>query len=203
MTSQDYRNSLNTLLNNDNSLPNQITVARGRLIVALNREYAAATDPAIKNDLQNEIKNEMIIHHQQLNDRLMSTKQNNQNLGLQVANEIGLKARKIANSIHQLQMSETPGEYLANSAKIVGNTLSTAFSVVKAPIVISLNLVGMAAPIVGTIAVQPLQIPAYLFSKIINPDGQYNGQVITNMGRELGNIVSNGINLSADAIRRV
>jgi hypothetical protein len=54
-----------------------------------------------------------------------------------------------------------------------------------------------------TIAVQPLQVPAYLFTKLINPYAKYNGQVITNMGRQVGNLVSDGLNMSNEAIRRI
>ena len=203
MWSDTYRQNLDSLLQDHNATPAQITAARGRLIVALNRDFNEANDIQTTSRLRNEIRNEMSIHQNQLNARLQNTKQNSRFLGTQVIGEVGLKRRKIANSVRQFRMSERPGEYVANGARVVGNTLSTAFSVAKAPIIATMRLASIAVPVLTSIAVQPLQVPAYLFTKLINPDAKYNGRIITDMGREVGNLVSNGLNLGTEVIRRI
>ncbi len=202
MMSDQDRQVLYNLLQSENATPAQITAARGRLIVSLNRDLRDTNDVQTINRLRNEIRNEMALHQNQLNSRLQETKTNH-NFGTQMINEIHLKNRKVANNIRQFNMSEIPSEYIVNGTRIVGNTMSTAFSIAKTPIVATLRLASLAAPVLTSIAVQPLQIPAYLFSKLVNPNSKYNGQIITNMGKELGYLISDGLELSSEIVRRI
>ena len=130
-------------------------------------------------------------------------KHNNQSFGAQVTSEVRFKAQRLMDSIREFRMSDNSVERVANGAKIVGDTVSTAFSVAKVPVVAALSLTGRLTPILGSIVVQPLQIPGFLFSKLINPDGRYNTQTVTGIGRGIGNIIAGGLDLTADAIRRI
>lgn len=203
MISDTYRNELNQLLSDPNARPAQITAARGRYIMALNRDIRNTTDQQTLNQLRNESRSQMTAHQMQLNNRINQERRSNGFIGTQIANEIVLKNRRIANSARQFASSSSASEYVANCARVVGNTVSAAFSVAKAPLMATIRLASLAAPVLTTIAVQPLQIPGYLFTKLINPNAKYNGQVITNMGREVGNLVANGLNMSNDLIRRI
>ena len=189
MISDTYRNELNQLLSNPDARPAQITAARGRYIIALNRDIRNTNDLQTVNYLRNESRMQMTAHHQQLNNRLNHERHSNGLIVTQIANEIVLKNRRIANSARQFAYSNSASEYVANGARVVGNTVSAAISVAKIPLMATVRIASLAAPVLPTIAVQPLQIPAYVFTKVINPDAKYNGQVITNMGREIGNLV--------------
>ncbi len=202
MESDTYRNDLVLLMNNHAPLE-QIIAARGRLIVALNRDLNGTTDQVIKNNLRIQIKNEIFLHKSTLDDRISRGKRDNQSFNAQIASEVRFKAQRLMDSIREFGISDNSGQRVANGAKIVGDTISTVFSVAKVPVVAALSLTGRLTPIVGTIVVQPLQIPGFLFSKLINPDGRYNTHVITGVGRGIGNVLASGLNLTADAIRRI
>lgn len=122
---------------------------------------------------------------------------------MQIADEINLKDRRLVNSARQFAQSENVSEYMVNGARVIGNTISTAFSVAKTPLMATVRLASLATPVLTTIAVQPLHIPTYLFTKLINPDARYNGQIVTRMGREIGNVISSGLNVSNEVIRRI
>jgi hypothetical protein len=203
MISDTYRNELNALLSNPDARPAQITAARGRYIVALNRDIRNTNDPQTINKLKNEARIQMENHQMQLNNRINQAKHSNGFASTQIVSEVALKNRKIANSARQFASSSSASEYAINGARVVGNTVSAAFSVAKAPLMATIRLASLAAPVLTTIAVQPLQIPAYLFTKLINPDAKYNGMIITNMGRQVGILVSNGLNMSNEVIRRI
>lgn len=203
MESDIYRRGLDSLLNVKNTPIEQIIAARGRLIVALNRDLRRASDQTIKDNLQMQIRNEIFLHKSALDYRISIGKHNNQSFGAQVTSEVRFKAQRLMDSIREFRMSDNSAERVANGAKIVGDTVSTAFSVAKVPVVATLSLTGRLTPILGSIVVQPLQIPGFLFSKLINPDGRYNTQTVTGIGRGIGNIIAGGLNLTADAIRRI
>ena len=142
---------------------------------------------------------QMSAYQIQLNNRINQVRNSNGYLGAQIMNEASLKSRRVANSIRQFAHSESGSEYLTNGVRVFGNTASAIFSVAKTPIMVTLRLAGLAVPVLTTIIV----ISWYLFSKLINPDSKYNGQLITNMGKEVGNFVTNGLNASNDFIRRM
>jgi hypothetical protein len=203
MISDTYRNELNALLSNSDARPSQITAARGRYIMALNKDIKNTNDPQTINNLKIEAKKQMRAHQMQLDSRINQARHSNGFVSTQIASEIVLKNRKIVNSARQFASSSSASEYATNGARVVGNTVSAAFSVAKAPLMATIRLASLAVPVLTTIAVQPLQVPAYLFTKLINPYAKYNGQVITNMGRQVGNLVSDGLNMSNEAIRRI
>lgn len=203
MISDTYRNNLNMLLSSPTTTQAQVTAARGRYIVALNRDIRNSNYLQDKSRLRNEYRNQMIAHQQQLNTRLRQTRRENNFVGVQIADEVNLKSRRLVNSARQFAQSENVSEYMVNGARVAGNTISTAFSVAKAPLMATVRLASLAAPVLTTIAVQPLHIPAYLFTKLINPDARYNGQIVTRMGREIGNVISGGLNVSNEVIRRI
>lgn len=198
-----YRQELNNLLASGEARPEQITAARGRLIAALNRDISNSNDENIIDILRHEAAHEMALYQNQLNNRLHITKRTDDGVVSQIANEVSIKSRKVSNSTRQFFNSNSVGEYVTNGTRVVGNALSTAYSVAKAPLLATLRLSSLAVPLLTTILVQPLQIPAYLFSKIINPDSKYNGQIVTSCGRGIGNLIASGLNLSADIVRRI
>lgn len=53
------------------------------------------------------------------------------------------------------------------------------------------------------LAVQPLHIPVYLFSKIINPEGSYQGKMINNMGKILGDELSLLLRQTEKGVRKI
>ena len=195
-----YRELQSVLLSGD---PVAITHTRGRYIRALTNDIKITDNEQLKNNLIEELSMQRHLHQQQLNTRLATAKSSPNNTLSQVTNEFAIKINKIANNISQVASSRNGFEGVQNSFRLIGNITSTVFTVAKLPIVASLRLTGVVLPVVASIAVQPIQIPAYLFSKIINPDAPYNGHNITEFGHEFGRIIGNGLNVTADIVRRI
>ena len=48
-----------------------------------------------------------------------------------------------------------------------------------------------------------MHIPVYLFSKIINPEGSYQGKMINNMGKILGDELSLLLRQTEKGVRKI
>lgn len=176
----------------------KIIATRGRLLRILEELYDIEKDVNTKNSIQDEIKYLREQHVNQLNNEISENKKNGNGI-IQIPKELGLKFKKLANSINNLKNSKDVQEGLENTAKVFGNTISLAGTTLKIPIVAAITLGSKIAPIVGKIIVQPLKIPGYLYSKIINPDAKYNGSTINKMGTFIGEKVGqilDGLNKS-------
>lgn len=196
-------NELANYLTNPNAYQKEITVTRGRLLRVLNQEYNLEVDANIKNSIMNEINNQSRLHIDQLNNRISKNKDGSKTMVRQIPNELGLKFRKLSTNIKKLRNSKSVKDGLINGGKVVGNTISMVGSVLKVPSVAAIKLGSKIAPTVGKIVVSPLHIPAVLFSKIINPDSKYNGQLINNMGNFLGKEVGEVLQIFEEGVKRM
>jgi len=180
-----------------------ITVTRGRLLRALHAEYKLETDQNTKDSIKQKIDIETKKHREQLNNRISLNKNQNRSLVTQIPKELGLKFRKLSANVEKISESKSVSEGLVNTARSVGDVTSIATTVAKVPVVTVIKLGSAVAPTFGKLLVQPLQVPGYLFSKVINPNSTYNGQTITNMGAFLGKQVANILNATANGIKRL
>lgn len=190
-------------LTNPVAYQKEITATRGRLLRILQQEYKLEPDPNIKNSIMNEINTQSRLHTNQLNNRISKNKNDNKSMVRQIPNEVALKFRKLSTNIKAIKNSKNVGEGLINSTKAVGNTISMVGSIAKVPLVGTIKLGGKVAPTVGKILVSPLNIPAVLFSKIINPDSKYNGRIINSMGNFLGKEVTEVLKLVEQGVKKI
>ena len=85
----------------------------------------------------------------------------------QISNELGLKFRKLATNMRLGREGQTMTETAENMIYALGNTASIASTALKAPVMATLRLSSLGIQYAAQLAVQPLHIPVYLFSKII------------------------------------
>lgn len=181
----------------------EITATRGRLLRILYQEYKMETNPNNKVTIQNEINFQKKCHLEQLNKRISKNKTNSKSVLHQIPNELAFKFKKLSANINSIKNSQNVSDTMANAAKVGGNVISIAGSIAKVPISVALNLGSFIAPYIGTLLVQPLQIPVMYFSKLINPDSKYNGKTITNLGKFLGKTTSQALNLVEKGVRKI
>ena len=106
--------------------------------------------------------------------------------------------------IFQIQITRNPTiVIIKNATNTVGNTLSLGATALKAPIMVVLRLSSYGIQYAARLAVQPLHIPVYLFSKIINPEGSYQGKMINNMGKILGDELSLLLRQTEKGVRKI
>ena len=200
---QNLEAELNQYLQDPTNNRSLITATRGRLLRALYDEYSLEPSSTRRDAIKAQIDIVTNEHKQQINNRLAETKRANNSMFSQIPQELGLKFQKLSTNIRNIRSSKTVGEAVRNSLMAAGNVASMGISIAKAPIIAALNLGSAVAPSVGRIIVQPLQIPAFMFSKLLNPDGYYNGQQITRMGELIGREVANILNATRNGIRRI
>jgi len=196
-------NELNYLENDYYANQRQITYTRGRLIRQLNRDIKNTNDQNLIQQLSRRLEFELNVHQQQLNSRLDNLRNNRQNIVSQVTQEIGLKANKVATNIRTISNASNNSVKATNGAAVIGNLMSTTFSVAKLPIIATLRLTSLALPMVGTLMVQPLHLLGMPFSMLIVPDHKYNGSNINNFGRHLGEVLATVCNVAEQGIRRI
>lgn len=191
-------------LNNPNENEREITITRGRVLRAFVKEYNLENDPAIKARIQFLIRQEADVHKNQVNTRIKKVKANKDiNVANQISNELGLKFRKLATNIRLAREGQTMTETAENMMYALGNTASIAGTALKVPIMATLRLSGLGINYAARLAVQPLHIPGYLFSKIIKPDGHYQGKIINDMGNFLGTELSELLKQIEKGVRRI
>lgn len=180
----------------------RITAARGRLLsaIAVERRLAPPADlPAI--DLY---YNQEIHQHQiDLNDRLMHVKQSKGSAVKQIHNELVIKIRQLRNTERQIQQAPTRTEKLEQGAVLAAKALGTAGTVLKAPIIVTLNIAGKLTNNVAQIVVTPLHLVSNLSQQLINPKSPYHGKTITKMGTLLGNQLNKSINAVNNGVRKL
>ena len=196
-------NELNYLENDPYTNQKQITYTRGRLIRQLNYDIKNSTDQNLIQQLSSRLQVELNTHQQQLNSRLSYLRNNRNNILSQVTQEVGLKANKVATNIRTIASANNNSVKAANGAAVIGNVVSTTFSVAKLPIIATLRLTSLALPMVGTLMVQPLHLLGVPFSMLIVPDHKYNGSNINNFGRHIGEALANVCNVAEQGIRRI
>lgn len=211
MSLQEVRNQriylqsqLKNYLNDPIINEKEITITRGRILRAYVKEYNLETDLGIKARIQTLIRQEADLHKSQVNERIKKVKADkNISVVNQISNELALKFRRLATNARSVVESRSNGELIKNATNTVGNTLSLGATALKAPIMVVLRLSSYGIQYAARLAVQPLHIPVYLFSKIINPEGSYQGKMINNMGKILGDELSLLLRQTEKGVRKI
>ena len=211
MSLQEVRNQriylqsqLKNYLNDPIINEKEITITRGRILRAYVKEYNLETDLGVKARIQTLIRQEADLHKSQVNERIKKVKADkNISVVNQISNELVLKFRRLATNARSVVESRSNGELIKNAANTVGNTLSLGATALKAPIMAVLRLSSYGIQYATRLAVQPLHIPAYLFSKIINPEGSYQGKMINDMGKILGDELSLLLRQTEKGVRKI
>lgn len=194
------RNYLNDPIINEK----EITITRGRILRVYVKEYNLETDLGVKARIQTLIRQEADLHKSQVNERIKKVKADkNISVVNQISNELVLKFRRLATNARSVVESRSNGELIKNATNTVGNTLSLGATALKAPIMVVLRLSSYGIQYAARLAVQPLHIPVYLFSKIINPEGSYQGKMINNMGKILGDELSLLLRQTEKGVRKI
>lgn len=197
------QNNLNYYLSNPTNFQKEIIASRGRLIKLLYQEHALETNVQNKIAIQNEIYNQSRVHKLLLNNRISNTKVSNNNFANQITSEVALKFRKATVDFRAMKNADNFTDGLKSGVKGVGSVISAVGSATKVPIVTTLKLLEKLSPVVCKLLVQPLQIPGYLFSMIINPEHKYNGEMINNMGKVIGEGISEILKVTETGIKRI
>lgn len=211
MSLQEVRNQriylqsqLKNYLNDPITNEKEITITRGRILRAYVKEYNLETDLGVKARIQTLIRQEADLHKNQVNERIKKVKADkNISVVNQISNELVLKFRRLATNARSVVESRSNGELIKNATNTVGNTLSLGATALKAPIMVVLRLSSYGIQYAARLAVQPLHIPVYLFSKIINPEGSYQGKMINNMGKILGDELSLLLRQTEKGVRKI
>lgn len=211
MSLQEVRNQriylqsqLKNYLNDPIINEKEIIITRGRILRAYVKEYNLETDLGVKARIQTLIRQEADLHKSQVNERIKKVKADkNISVVNQISNELVLKFRRLATNARSVVESRSNGELIKNATNTVGNTLSLGATALKAPIMAVLRLSSYGIQYVTRLAVQPLHIPAYLFSKIINPEGSYQGKMINDMGKILGDELSLLLRQTEKGVRKI
>lgn len=211
MSLQEVRNQriylqsqLKNYLNDPITNEKEITITRGRILRAYVKEYNLETDLGVKARIQTLIRQEADLHKSQVNERIKKVKADkNISVVNQISNELVLKFRRLATNARSVVESRSNGELIKNATNTVGNTLSLGATALKAPIMVVLRLSSYGIQYAARLAVQPLHIPVYLFSKIINPEGSYQGKMINNMGKILGDELSLLLRQTEKGVRKI
>ncbi|CCY94541.1 unknown [Firmicutes bacterium CAG:884] len=211
MSLQEVRNQriylqsqLKNYLNDPIINEKEITITRGRILRAYVKEYNLETDLGVKARIQTLIRQEADLHKSQVNERIKKVKADkNISVVNQISNELALKFRRLATNARSVVESRSNGELIKNATNTVGNTLSLGATALKAPIMVVLRLSSYGIQYAARLAVQPLHIPVYLFSKIINPEGSYQGKMINNMGKILGDELSLLLRQTEKGVRKI
>lgn len=211
MSLQEVRNQriylqsqLKNYLNDPIINEKEITVTRGRILRAYVNEYNLETDLGVKARIQTLIRQEADLHKSQVNERIKKVKADkNISVVNQISNELVLKFRRLATNARSVVESRSNGELIKNATNTVGNTLSLGATALKAPIMVVLRLSSYGIQYAARLAVQPLHIPVYLFSKIINPEGSYQGKMINDMGKILGDELSLLLRQTEKGVRKI
>lgn len=211
MSLQEVRNQriylqsqLKNYLNDPIINEKEITITRGRILRAYVKEYNLETDLGVKARIQTLIRQEADLHKSQVNERIKKVKADkNISVVNQISNELALKFRRLATNARSVVESRSNGELIKNATNTVGNTLSLGATALKAPIMVVLRLSSYGIQYAARLAVQPLHIPAYLFSKIINPEGSYQGKMINDMGKILGDELSLLLRQTEKGVRKI
>lgn len=211
MSLQEVRNQriylqsqLKNYLNDPIINEKEITITRGRILRAYVKEYNLETDLGVKARIQTLIRQEADLHKSQVNERIKKVKADkNISVVNQISNELVLKFRRLATNARSVVESRSNGELIKNATNTVGNTLSLGATALKAPIMAVLRLSSYGIQYAARLAVQPLHIPAYLFSKIINPEGSYQGKMINDMGKILGDELSLLLRQTEKGVRKI
>jgi len=181
----------------------QITVVRGRLIVALQREEQMQIFEANKEMIRKRIQTELIIHKAQTKRLLVDNKEKNQPIISNVAKELGLRFKNIKTDIKQGNYADTPLEATTSLIDAAGQSAMILFTIIKTPIVITLNMVGTIAPYAMIILVQPLHLIGLAYSKVVNPHTPYDKTIINQMGNKLGTSFKNALIRSGKVLKKV
>lgn len=211
MSLQEVRNQriylqsqLKNYLNDPIINEKEITITRGRILRAYVKEYNLETDLGVKARIQTLIRQEADLHKSQVNERIKKVKADkNISVVNQISNELALKFRRLATNARSVVESRSNGELIKNATNTVGNTLSLGATALKAPIMVVLRLSSYGIQYAARLAVQPLHIPVYLFSKIINPEGSYQGKMINNTGKILGDELSLLLRQTEKGVRKI
>lgn len=180
--------------------PVKVTHARGQLLRALKKEYKRSPEgSATKNAALAELRVQSTHHAAQLTERKDKNKTSPNH---SISREIGLKLKK-ANAIrNELVYSQNKKAAAVNVVRLVGQTVTTALSTLKYPVVALGWVADKSLPYIGAGVGKGMQLTSEWLHKKINPSSPYNGQHIADMGLELGKAVgSSAVQIAKTAKR--
>ena len=114
-----------------------------------------------------------------------------------------LKLRKAENEIRNARFTTRSDDRKDSIKNAVGDVVSSAATVAKIPVFAGLRIVKRIVPKVGNIVLFPLRLPGYLWSKFIEPDGKYEGSIVTRMSKGFERISTEAITNLENTVRRV
>ena len=179
----------------------KVTSTRIKLLKAIKEEMAK--NPSARAYLRRLYQAEIYAHQDQLDRRLSAAKRSKGSILTQVPSEMRIKLRKAENEIRNARFTNRSDDRKDSIKKAVGDVVSSAATVIKIPVFAGLRIVKRIVPKVGNIVLFPLRLPGYLWSKFIEPDGKYEGSVVTRMSKGFERISTEAITNLENTVRRV
>ena len=194
---------LKRLLSEEEVNEAKVTSTRIRLLRAIKKEMTTTTNSSTRAYLRRLYRAEIYAHQDQLDRRLSATKRSKDSILIQVPSEMRLKLRKAENEIRNARFTTRSDDRKDSIKNAVGDVVSSAATVAKIPVFAGLRIVKRIVPKVGNIVLFPLRLPGYLWSKFIEPDGKYEGSIVTRMSKGFERISTEAITNLENTVRRV
>jgi hypothetical protein len=195
-----FDQELNKLLGEENTNDYEILKVRGKIIKSIYREIERSENKVIVLELKDRLKEELITYKQQVNNLL---KKNKKATKMSLIRELSLKNKRISITGHQISNSFKEVNLIGNLANLTGETISLAFTFLKAPIVLSMKLFEFASPYIVYVLTIPAHLISYLNNKLIKKESPYNGQRISDVSKELGEKLEGIVSKQQDKIKRL
>lgn len=194
---------LKRLLSEEEVNEAKVTSTRIRLLRAIKKEMTTTTNSSTRAYLRRLYRAEIYAHQDQLDRRLSATKRSKDSILIQVPSEMRLKLRKAENEIRNARFTTRSDDRKDSIKNAVGDVVSSAATIAKIPVFAGLRIVKRIVPKVGNIVLFPLRLPGYLWSKFIEPDGKYEGSIVTRMSKGFERISTEAITNLENTVRRV
>lgn len=192
------------------TIERQITVARGRLIRNL---LLADRHPQNTNSNSQLIETELFLHRNQIQNRLRA---NRPVVNRSLLEETGLKMQRTAVDSARVTTAieqRDPRAAAIGLAHTTGDVISTGWSMLKAPLTLSLRTVNVTAPYVGYMMGVMVQPISYMMHQLIfaptkdsktgKVDHPYNGQAVIRTGENIGRIIAQTAAVLENGVRRI
>ena len=187
---------LKRLLSEEEVNEAKVTSTRIRLLRAIKKEMTTTTNSSTRAYLRR-------LYRAEIYRRLSATKRSKDSILIQVPSEMRLKLRKAENEIRNARFTTRSDDRKDSIKNAVGDVVSSAATVAKIPVFAGLRIVKRIVPKVGNIVLFPLRLPGYLWSKFIEPDGKYEGSIVTRMSKGFERISTEAITNLENTVRRV
>ena len=181
----------------------KVTAMREKYLRVLKNTRETTNDKHLRTMLTTMYHEEILKHQKQLNKRLKEAKKSKESILKQVPEEMRIKLRKAENEIRYVLETRSlsdKGEAVKDAA---GDVISAAATVIKIPAFAVIRISKRVIHGVGKIVLLPLRIPGYLWSKFVEPDGKYEGAIVTKMGKGLAKVTDEILTDLENGVRRV